>query len=355
VKTSFSSPPDTPLDLGNSGTGLRLLLGLLAGQPFSVVLTGDASLRRRPVERVLEPLRSMGARAEAEGDHAPVSLTGGRLRGIRHSLPVPSAQVKSALLLAGVQAEGRTTVERVGASRDHTERMLPGYGVPVETGEDSISVWGPAELLGTTVVVPGDPSAASFYLAAVGVVPGSEVILEQVSLNSSRTRVFDVFGKMGFSVTQSDPGESLEPMGRVAARGEGMTGFEIGPAEITGLIDELPALAVAAAFTKGTSRVRGAAELRVKESDRLEAMANGLAAIGAAVELHEDGWTIEGSGGERLPGGTVESQGDHRIAMAFLVAGLGCKEGVTIADEPMIETSDPLFPANLERLVESSE
>lgn len=343
--------PESPLDLGNSGTGLRLLLGVLAGQTFAVELTGDESLRRRPVERVLGPLRAMGATAEAADDHPPVRLTGGALSGIRYRLPVPSAQVKSAVLLAGVQARGRTVVEGVGETRDHTERMLGAFGVPVERAADSVTVEGPAALAGQTLEIPGDPSAAAFYMAGAAIVPGSEVILEGVGLNPTRTKVFDVFSRMGLTVSGPPrvPSE-IEPRGTVRISGEHLVGVRIEPAEVVGLIDELPAVAVAAAFAHGPTRVRGAGELRVKESNRLQAVADGLAAIGAAIELTDDGWNIEGSAGRPLPGGTVQSRHDHRIAMAFLMAGLGCRGGVTVEGDHGIETSDPFFLANLERL-----
>ena len=349
----FEVPP-APLDLGNSGTGLRLLLGVLAAHPFTVVLSGDASLRTRPMNRVLDPLRLMGARAEAPGGLPPVTLTGGPLRGISYRLPMPSAQVKSAILLAGIQAQGTTTVRGGLASRDHTERLLRWFDVPVETEEDEVSVAGPVRLRGNVVSVPADPSAGAFYLAAALVVPGSEVLLEGVSLNPSRTACFDVFRRMGLDLVLTDDDEpGPEPMGHVEAAAARNRAADIEPEEIPGLIDELPALAVAAAFAEGTTRVRGAGELRVKESDRLAAMAEGLAAIGARVRLLADGWEIEGSGGAPLPGGSVRSYGDHRVAMAFLIAGLGCRNGVTVLDEPQIETSDPYFLSNLNTIMET--
>jgi 3-phosphoshikimate 1-carboxyvinyltransferase len=343
--------PDAPLDLGNSGTGLRLLLGLLAGQPFTTVLTGDASLRRRPVERVLAPLRSMGARAEAAGDHPPVTLTGAALTGATHRLATPSAQAKSALLLAGVQASGRTRVEGIAGSRDHTERLLPAFGCPVATTPDAVTVEGPRALTASDVRVPGDPSAATFYLMAAALTPRYEVTLEGVSLNPTRIHHFEVLRRMGLALDAAvESGSEPEPWGRVTARGGELRAVEIGPSEIAGLIDELPALAVLAAFARGTTRVSGAAELRVKESDRLSAVAKGLAAIGAKVTALPDGWLIEGSAGAPLAGGAVETSGDHRVAMAFLIAGLATRKGVTLVGAPMIETSDPFFLSNLEAL-----
>jgi 3-phosphoshikimate 1-carboxyvinyltransferase len=347
--------PSGPLDLGNAGTGLRLLLGVLAGQPFTSVLTGDASLSRRPVERVLEPLRRMGAAASAPGDHPPVTLTGGALHGIRYALPVPSAQVQSAVLLAGVQATGTTVVSGGGASRDHTERLLRTFGAEVRSDGDAVEVRGPCPLEGTALTIPGDPSAAVFYLVAAALVPGSEVTLEMVGLNPLRTKAFDIVKAMGAGLT-IHPAEAPgpEPMGRVIARGEGLRAFSLTGAEVVQAQDELPALAVAAAFAEGTSTVRGAGELRVKESDRLAAVLEGLRAIGARAEGLEDGWAIEGSGGRPLAGGAVRTHGDHRIAMAFLVAGLRTTRGVTLVDPPEIDTSDPLFLGNLERLLETA-
>jgi 3-phosphoshikimate 1-carboxyvinyltransferase len=343
--------PEAPLDLGNSGTGLRLLLGTLAAQLFPVRLTGDASLCRRPVERVLGPLRSMGATATAENDRPPVLLTGGPLTGVPHRLAVPSAQVKSALLLAGLQAHGETWIGGVEGTRDHTERLLTLFGHPVTSGADWVAIQGPGALQGTAFTVPGDLSAGTFYLVAAAIRPGSQITLEGIGLNPTRTRVLQVLQRMGLELEIEIPSdEDAEPRGRVRAHGKTLRPVMIGPDEVPLLIDELPALAVAAAFAGGHSRIHGAGELRVKESNRLEAMAEGLRALGARITLEADGWTIEGSGGEALPGGRFASRGDHRVAMALLVAGLGCRAGAELLDEPLIETSDPLFPRNLERM-----
>lgn len=343
--------PGIPLDLGNSGTGLRLLLGMLAAQPLEVILTGDGSLRRRPVERILAPLRLMGAHAQGPGDHPPVSLRGGELHGIAYDLPVPSAQIKSALLLAGVQARGRTRIRGGGTSRDHTERMLPAFGGVLEGTGDDIAIEGPQHLSGTEIAVPGDISAAMFYLAAAVVVPGSRVTFSSVGQNPTRTGALAFLERLGLTLETeiADP-KSPEPSGRLAAISKSTGSITVESADVPGVIDELPALAVAAAFAGGESFFRGAGELRVKESNRLEAVAEGLWAIGAEVELLEDGWRIHGSGGERLPGGPVVSRGDHRVAMAFLVAGLGCRNGVEIVDAPGIDTSDPYFISNLKSL-----
>jgi len=344
--------PQGPLDLGNSGTGLRLLLGALAAQPFSVTLTGDASLQRRPVERVLAPLRAMGATATAENDRPPVTLTGGRLHGVDHDLDVPSAQVKSALLLAGVQARGKTRIGGIAGTRDHTERLLPLFGAQLTVSETWVATRGPSKLTGTTIQVPRDISAGVFYLAAAAIRPGARVTLEQIGLNPTRIKVLQAMKSMGLQMDATPASrQSTEPFGTVVATGGPLRGIHLSGPDIPYLIDELPALAVMAAFATGRTTIRGAAELRVKESNRLEAMAEGLNAIGANVTLEPDGWTIEGSAGEPLSGGNVRSRGDHRIAMALLMAGLHCRNGVEITDEPLIETSDPYFSANLARLL----
>jgi len=344
--------PTSPLDLGNSGTSLRLLLGVLAGQPFPATLTGDVSLCRRPVERVLQPLRAMGLEATAAGDHPPVSLTGGNLHGIRYDLPVPSAQVKSALLLAGVQATGRTEIGGDEGTRDHTERMLEAMGVPPLRRNGRLGVDGPVGLRAIDLRVPGDPSAAAFYLAAAAVVPGSRLRLEGVGLNETRTAFLDAFGEMGVELTVEPDGGGVEPLGTIRATGRSPRGIEISPSRVPSLVDELPALAAAAVFADGVTRVRGAGELRVKESDRLSAMAEGLAALGARITLLEDGWEIEGSKGKELRGGRVRCREDHRVAMSLLVAGLRCRNGVEIVDFPRIETSDPFFLENLKQMSE---
>jgi 3-phosphoshikimate 1-carboxyvinyltransferase len=348
--------PQEPLDLGNSGTGLRLLLGALAAQPFSVTLTGDDFLKRRPVERVLAPLRAMGAVATSNSDRPPVTLTGGPLRGARHTLDVPSAQVKSALLLAGLQAKGETWIGGVGGTRDHTERLLPLFGAHVGLGDNCVWIRGPVKLTGTSFRVPRDPSAGAFYLAAAAIRPGAHITLEGVSLNLTRIKVLDVLSSMGLTLDiQPSPVASTEPQGTIVGKGEGPPRpIEITSDDVPFLIDELPVLAVVSAFAEGRSTFRGAGELRVKESNRLEAVAEGLNAIGARVTLEADGWTIDGSGGLPLKGGKVRSHGDHRIAMALLVAGLNCRDGVEILDEPLIETSDPFFPQNLARLMGES-
>ncbi|MGE5176441.1 MAG: 3-phosphoshikimate 1-carboxyvinyltransferase [Hyphomicrobiales bacterium] len=340
------------LDARNSGTALRLSIGLLAAQPFLSVLTGDASLRRRPVDRVLVPLARLGAvLAARDGDRLPpVVVRGTRLRGADVATGVASAQVKSAVLLAAIQAEGATTVEEPAPTRDHTERMLPRFGVPVARDGCRARVEGPATLHGAEIDVPGDPSAAAFLAAAASLTRGSDVLLRDVAANPTRTSFFDRLASLGARVAWSEPRDaSGEPVADVRiVHGHGLRPFDVGPEEASALIDELPLLAVLAAFARGTSRIRGARELRVKESDRIAAVAAGLDAIGVRVEAHDDGWTVHGTGAVR--GGTVDASGDHRIAMAFLVAGLGTKDGVTVEGAEAAAVSDPGFLARLRRL-----
>ena len=342
------APPDKPLDLGNSGTGMRLITGILAAQPFSCELTGDRSLQTRPMERVLKPLRAMGARAESCRGTPPIKFRGGPLRAVDWSMEVPSAQVKSAVLFAGAQAPGTTTIRGCRGTRDHTERLLDAWGGHVEKDLDAVSVTGPLELTAGDIVVPRDPSAAAFYAVLPAIVPGCRVILEDVCLNPTRIGFLSVLERSGLEVHTSITSESPEPMGRVEVCGDQMLPFEIMPQEVPFLIDELPALAVAAAYAKGTSTITGARELVHKESNRLQAVHDGLRAIGVDCLLHEDGWTIHGMG--TVAGGKVDPRGDHRIAMAFLIGGLGSKSGVAVSGVPAIETSDPFFLSQLEHL-----
>ncbi|HEX7077552.1 MAG TPA: 3-phosphoshikimate 1-carboxyvinyltransferase [Candidatus Eisenbacteria bacterium] len=339
------------LDARNSGTTLRLAAGLLAAQPFLSILTGDASLRRRPVDRVIVPLRRLGADLAARaGDRLPpIAIRGKALHGADVRTGVASAQVKSAVLLAAVQASGATTVEEPVATRDHTERMLPAFGVPVAREGRRLRVDGPALLHGAEIDVPGDPSAAAFVVAAAALVPGSDVLIRGVSVNPTRTAFFDRAVAMGALLERANERDAGgEPVADLRVRAGALRPVVVGPAEAPSLIDELPLLAVLAAFAPGLSRIRGAGELRVKESDRVATVAVGLRAIGVSVEEHEDGWTIEGK--ESLRGGVVEAAGDHRVAMAFLVAGLRAKGGVTVAGADAAAVSDPAFLARLRRL-----
>jgi len=340
------------LDARNSGTALRLCLGLLAARPFFSVLTGDASLRRRPVGRVIEPLRLLGADLSArDGDRLPpVAVRGRLLRGADVRTPVASAQVKSAILLAAIQAEGVSVVREPAPTRDHTERMLPAFGVPVRRESTSARVEGPARLRGAAIEVPGDLSAAAFLLAAAALVPRSDVTVESVGVNPSRRAFLDLLDRCGAQVTlENERSFGEEPVADIRVRAGGvLRPFRIEEDEASGLIDELPIAATLAAFADGTSEVRGARELRLKESDRIAAVAKALRAIGAEAEEHEDGWTIHGK--PRVPGGRVDAEGDHRIAMAFLVAGLRAKEGVAVEGAECAAVSDPGFVDRLRSL-----
>jgi len=336
--------PDDILDVGNSGTTIRLLAGILAGQPFHSVITGDASIRRRPMDRVAAPLRRMGASIGGRGGGrlAPLSILGGSLRGIAYETPVASAQVKSAVLLAGLFAEGETEVREPALSRDHTERMLAAFGVPAHRDGLAVSVSGPASLRPTTVRVPGDLSSAAFFLVAGALVPGSEVTVEDVGLNPTRTGVLDVLRQMGAEVrVWGRHDEGGEPVGSVTVRASHLHGTAIGGSLVPRAIDELPVIAVAACLADGETVISDAAELRVKESDRIAALARELGRLGAAVEARPDGLAIKGVPGFR--GGRVASHGDHRIAMALAVAGLCADAPVTVDDTACIRTSFPEF------------
>ena len=348
--------PDGILDCGNSGTTLRLLAGVLAAQPFEATLTGDASLRRRPVDRVIEPLRRMGASLRArDGDrHPPLVVRGGPLRGLTLTEPTPSAQVASAILLAGVQARGATTVLTSWGVRDHIVGMLGDFGVPLEAQRAAgspmrISVEGPARLRGCCVSVPGDFSAAAFFFAAAAACRGARVTVAGVGLNESRIELLDRLSQMGAGV-QVDPvtPTSAEPVGDVTVTGaEELRPGDILPMHVIRLLDEIPAWAVAASAARGTSRLRGAAELRVKESDRLHALAEGLRRLGVQVEETADGLDIHGG---PVAGGTVRSHGDHRIAMAFALIGTRATGPVTVDDASSIATSYPGFSDALRSL-----
>jgi 3-phosphoshikimate 1-carboxyvinyltransferase len=340
-------PPDGTLDAGNSGSTLRMLAGVVAGRPFRTVLTGDDSLRRRPVERVAAPLRAMGAVAATTDGKPPLTIDGGPLRGVRWEMPVASAQVKTAVLLAGLQASGVTTVVEPGPSRDHTERLLPAFGVPVRRDGLAVSVDGGHRLRPATMVVPGDASSAAFLVVAALILPDSEVRLEGVLLNSERTAFIDVLRAMGGRIETGIVASEPEPVGFIVARSSALRGVSVPPERVPGLIDEAPALAVAAACAEGDFTLAGAAELRVKESDRIAAMAEGLSAMGARLEERPDGLVIHG--GQPLHGAAVRSLGDHRIAMALSVAGLVARGETEVDEAECAAVSFPEFYTFLER------
>jgi len=341
--------PGEPLDLGNSGTSMRLMAGLLAGQAFDSVLTGDASLSRRPMGRVTEPLAAMGARIDpAEGGTAPLHIHGGSaLAGIDYELPVASAQIKSCLLLAGLYASGRTCVTEPAPTRDHTERMLAGLGYTVERRGASVCLAGGGRLQAARIDIPADISSAAFFLVGASIAPGSDLTLEHVGMNPTRIGVINILRQMGADITLSDEREvGGEPVADLRVRTAALRGIRIPEAQVPLAIDEFPALFVAAALAEGETVLTGARELRVKESDRIQVMADGLRALGADATPTEDGMIIRGAGpGGALRGGRVDSHGDHRIAMALAVAALRAGGEVVIDDCANVNTSFPGFGA----------
>ena len=344
--------PAGALDMGNSGTSTRLLMGLVASHPIIVNFTGDASLSKRPMNRVIEPLSQMGAEFTASpGGRLPLMLRGiCPAVPIDYRLPVASAQVKSAILLAGLNTPGLTRVIEPVPTRDHSERMLKGFGAELSVeleadGARIISIRGEAELKPQHIIVPGDPSSAAFPVVAALLVPGSDVIVENVGLNPTRAGLFEVLRQMGGQIDYVDQREvGGEPVADLRVRGSVLRGIEVSPDIVPSMVDEFPALFVAAALAEGRTVTRGLEELRVKESDRIAVMAEGLRAIGARVEETEDGLVIDGTGGEKLPGGaTIAAHLDHRIAMSFAVAGLVARDAVTIDDMAPVQTSFPIF------------
>jgi 3-phosphoshikimate 1-carboxyvinyltransferase len=342
------------LNADNSGTTMRLLAGILSGQEFSSTLDGDASLRRRPMRRVMDPLTKMGAHIEArDGGYAPIKIQSARLSPIEYTLPVPSAQVKSAVLLAGLFADGVTSVVEPVRTRDHTELALAEFGAQIDHEGRAVRIHGRPRLLGRSLAVPGDLSSAVFFLAAALVLPESNIVIHNVGLNPTRSAVLDVLGSMGAAISlvsvRSAHGELV---GDVAIRNEPLRGGVIEGDVIAQLIDELPAIAVLGPYTEEGIEIRNAAELRVKESDRIAALAENLRRMGAKVEERPDGLRVEGRSAGRLRGAEIEPRGDHRMAMAFAVAALGAEGDTTIRDAECAAVSYPDFFATLERLVE---
>jgi 3-phosphoshikimate 1-carboxyvinyltransferase len=339
------------IDCENSGTTMRLLSGLLCGQrDLEAVLSGDPSLTRRPMRRVAEPLARMGASIETDDGHAPLMIRGRELSPATIELAVASAQVKTAILLAGLQAEGTTTVIEPTATRDHTEKLLAAMDVPVTVQGSVASVTGRAIPRCVDVRVPGDPSSAAFLLVAAALVEGSDVTIDGVCLNPTRLGFLDVLIRMGADIQAAVQGTSGgEPVGSIRCRASGLRGFEIGAAEVPATIDELPLLAVAAAFADGESVISGAGELRVKESDRISTTAAILRAFGTEVEEKDDGMVI--AGGAPRGGGRVETRHDHRIAMSAAVAALAARgDGVTLDNDGPVAVSFPEFFDSLQRL-----
>ena len=351
--------PRQALDMGNSGTSTRLLMGLVASHPITAMFTGDASLSKRPMGRVIDPLSQMGATFEASpGGRLPLMLRGiSPAVPITYRLPVASAQVKSAVLLAGLNTAGTTRVIEPVPTRDHSERMLRGFGAKLEIGEDNgervITIHGEADLKPQDITVPGDPSSAAFFAVAALLVEGSDVVIENVGLNPTRAALFDVLRDMGGSIEELDRREvGGEPVADLRVRHSDLRGVEVDPAVVPAMVDEFPVLFVAAALAQGTTVTSGLEELRVKESDRIAAMAAALTLAGARVDEREDGLVIHGSGGDPLPGTpegvSVTTHLDHRIAMSMAVAGLASRNGVRVDDTAPIATSFPTFQTLLD-------
>jgi 3-phosphoshikimate 1-carboxyvinyltransferase len=349
--------PDGPIDVGNAGTLLRLLPGWLAAQEGrAYTLDGDASIRRRPVDRIAEPLRLMGAEIDAtDGRLPPFTVNGARLRSIHYELPVASAQVKSCVLLAGLAAEGATTVSEPAASRDHTERMLTAAGVTVHRNGRHVTVAGTDELTLDELVIPGDPSSAAFAIAAGVLVPGSRLVLRGVGVNWTRSGFVRIAQRMGAIVIgdlEDEPGDlvaATEPISDLDVTAGPLVGTVVEAEEVPLAIDELPLVALLGAFAEGETVVRGAQELRLKETDRIATVVDGLRGLGATIEATEDGFAVTGTGG--LRGGRISSHGDHRLAMLGAVAGLASREGVEVDGMEAADVSYPGFMDDMARLM----
>ncbi|BCA79633.1 3-phosphoshikimate 1-carboxyvinyltransferase [Desulfuromonas sp. AOP6] len=336
--------PQDVIDCGNSGTTIRLMTGLLAGQQFFSVLTGDRYLRKRPMRRVVEPLSRMGARiwGRQGGQLAPLALQGGKLEGLDYDSPIASAQVKSALLLAGLYAEGPTTVKEPHLSRDHSERMLSYFGARVEPFDGGVRIFPRPDLKGREVHVPGDISSAAFFMVAALVTPGSDLLIRNVGINPTRSGIIDILQAMGGDLTILDPREhSGEPVADIHVKSSVLQGIDIGGELVPRAIDEFPVVSVAACFAQGQTVIRDARELRVKETDRIAAMTSELTKLGALIEPREDGMVV--TGGHPLCGGEVTSHGDHRIAMSMAIAAQVASGPVTVDDVRCTSTSFPDF------------
>jgi 3-phosphoshikimate 1-carboxyvinyltransferase len=345
--------PAAPLDAGNSGTTMRLMAGVVAGYAFSTTLVGDASLSRRPMRRVIAPLEQMGAHIDSTEGRPPLVIHGTRLQSIVHRPATPSAQVKSAVLLAGLHADGTTSVTEPAATRDHTERALAAFGGRIEVDGLTVSVAGGQRLAPQSLVVPGDFSSAAFWLVGAAALPGSRVEVEGVGLNPTRTALLGILQRFGARVTvETTTSEAGEPRGRITVEGDRMGTLEIMPDEVPGLIDELPAIAALAAHG-GEVIVRGARELRVKESDRIAVLVTGFRALGVAADELPDGFIVRGpsAGSARASGGIAHAGGDHRMAMAFAIAALGADRPSTIVGADAVVISYPDFFDTLSRLV----
>ncbi len=342
-------PPEEPLYTGNSGTTTRLLCGILAGQPFTATISGDASIQKRPMGRVIKPLREMGASIEGKNDNfCPLTLYPSELYGIEYRLPVASAQLKSAILLAGLYAEGQTTVIEPAPSRDHTERMFRALGVEVETHGNTITLDPPEDLHAIDIAVPGDISSAAFFLVAGAVIQGSELTIKNVGINPTRTGILDVLRDMGADITVTNLQEDTEPVCDLVVKHSALHGVEIGGSIIPRLIDELPVIAVAAAYAEGETVIRDAQELKVKESNRIAAMVTELKKAGVDVEETDDGMIIRG--GKRPQGAEFDTYNDHRIAMSLAVLACGAQGASRINNPDVVAISYPNYFETLEKL-----
>lgn len=343
------SAPQDALYTGNSGTTTRLLCGILAGQSFPVTMSGDPSIQKRPMGRVIKPLREMGARIDGRDDNfCPLTIHPSELCGIEYTLPVASAQLKSAILLAGLYAEGQTTVIEPAPSRDHTERMFRALGVEVETHDGVITLDPPEELHALDIAVPADISSAAFFLVAGAIVPGSELTIKNVGVNPTRTGILDVLRNMGAEITEKNFRDDAEPVCDLIVKYSALHGTTIGGEIIPRLIDELPVIAVAAAFAEGETIICDAQELKVKESNRIAAMVTELKKAGVDVEETEDGMIIRG--GKKPHGATFETYKDHRIAMSLAVCALACEGASRILDPEVVAISYPTFFETLQKL-----
>jgi 3-phosphoshikimate 1-carboxyvinyltransferase len=343
------------IDVGNAGTLMRLLPGWIAGYEGGLWrMNGDASIRKRPVDRIADPLRLMGAEIEVtDGRFPPIRIDGRRLHGIEYELPVASAQVKSCLLIAGLQAEGPTTVIEPLATRDHTEVMLEAAGAKIERGQGRVTIWPSPDLKLDEVEVPADISSAAFFMVAASIVPGSEVVLDRIGINPTRTGILSILERMGADIevepqAGGEPGQGGEPIGRITVRSAGLRGTSVEGAEVPLAIDELPLVALAACFAKGETVIADAEELKRKESDRIAVVVDALSGLGAEIEATADGMKINGTG--MLRGGIVNSHGDHRIAMLGAIAGMASREGVGVVGMDASSVSYPGFESDLRRL-----
>jgi len=344
------SAPDHVLDCGNSGTTMRLMSGVLAAQSFSSVLTGDEFLLKRPMGRIIKPLSEMGANIISEKDgYPPLKIIGGSLRPVTYNSPIASAQVKSAILLAGLYCKGKTTVKEPGKSRDHTERMLTSCGADITTNDLSVSIEGTKGLRPFDITIPGDLSSAAFFIVAALTIPGSEIMIKNTGINPTRTGIIEILQKMGGKISlQNEHEVSGEPVADVHVKYSELSGIDIGGDLVLKAIDEFPVLCVASALAKGMTKISGAAELRVKESDRIASMSTELKKMGVPVEEFEDGLAITGV--EKIISSTVQSHGDHRIAMSMAIAGLTADGETTVENTECVNTSFPGFTSLLDEL-----